>query len=110
MARISLDPPRSLTGRLVRAYCRRQWGEDLQPALAMLHHPRLLRTSLRYEQSLARWDRLDERLAQGDLGEVVMKAIAPELERHGHGLAAVAAAAADLPGILTSRYRPLCDQ
>ena len=62
MARISLDPPRSLTGRLVRAYCRRQWGEDLQPALAMLHHPRLLRTSLRYEQSLARWDRLDERL------------------------------------------------
>lgn len=62
MARISLDPPRSLTRRLVSAYSRRRFGSELQPAQAMAHHPQLLRTGLVFEQSLARWRRLDPRL------------------------------------------------
>jgi alkylhydroperoxidase family enzyme len=62
MARISLDPPRTLTNRVVAAYSRRTYGGELDPARAAGHHPRLLRSMLRNEMSIARWHALDERL------------------------------------------------
>lgn len=62
VSRISLDPPPSTTARLVSALSRRRFGTDLDPVRAQAHHPRLLRTTLRHEMSLARWDRLDARL------------------------------------------------
>ncbi|MEP7019432.1 MAG: carboxymuconolactone decarboxylase family protein [Pseudonocardiales bacterium] len=58
MARISLDPPRTLTYRLGEWYSRRKFGAALDPARAMAHNPRVMRTSARAEMSLMRWNRL----------------------------------------------------
>lgn len=63
MARISLDPPVTITYRLARWYSRRTYGEVLDPGGAMAHNPKVLRGYLRFEQSVARWDRLDPTLA-----------------------------------------------
>jgi alkylhydroperoxidase family enzyme len=62
MARISLDPPRSLLLRLVEAYSRRRYGAVLQPGLALAHNRKVLLADLRFEQKIARWDALDARL------------------------------------------------
>ena len=62
MARISLDPPRTLTYRLVEWFSRRRFGAVAEPAAAMAHNPRVLRGNLRAETSLARWHALDPTL------------------------------------------------
>ncbi|OEU96871.1 carboxymuconolactone decarboxylase [Streptomyces oceani] len=59
MARIRLDPPRTLTYRLAAWYSRRKYGEVLDPLAAMGHHPRVLRDGGRFEQRLAKWNELD---------------------------------------------------
>lgn len=59
MARISLNPPRSLTMRLGEWYSRRRFGKVLDPGLALGHHPRLLRDYTRLERSVAGWKKLD---------------------------------------------------
>jgi alkylhydroperoxidase family enzyme len=63
MARISLDPPVSPTYRLARWWSRRAYGDVLEPGAAMAHNPRVLRGYLRFEQAVAKWDRLDPTLA-----------------------------------------------
>ena len=63
MARISLDPPLTPTYRLTRWYSRRTYDAVLDPGAAMAHNPRVLRSYLRFEQSVARWHRLDGTLA-----------------------------------------------
>jgi alkylhydroperoxidase family enzyme len=60
MARISLDPPRTLVNRLVDAYSRHAYGRVAQPSRAMGHHRAVLVTTARHEMSLARWKQLDE--------------------------------------------------
>ena len=62
MARISLDPPRTLLNRAVEWYSRRAYGKVLDPARAMAHNRRVLLSTLRFEQGVARWKRLDENL------------------------------------------------
>ena len=62
MARIPLDPPRTLFYRLIETYTRRTWGTVAEPLQAMGHNPRVLRTDLRHEMSLARWNALDPTL------------------------------------------------
>lgn len=62
MARIPLDPPRSLVVRLTEWYSRRTYGAVLDPGAAIAHNPEVLRTYLRHELSLARWKRLDPTL------------------------------------------------
>ena len=62
MARISLDPPRSLVLRLVETYSKRQYGKVLEPALAMGHNPKILMPYLRFEQKVGKWHALDEGL------------------------------------------------
>jgi AhpD family alkylhydroperoxidase len=62
MARIPLDPPRTLLNRVARWYSRRTYGAVLDPGAVMGHHPRLLRTYVRHELSLAKWNRLDPTL------------------------------------------------
>lgn len=67
MARISLDPPRSLVFRFVESYSRRRYGQVLDPARALAHNPKVLLPYLRFEQKVARWNALDaglEHLAQ----------------------------------------------
>jgi alkylhydroperoxidase family enzyme len=62
MARIPLDPPRTLLYRLAEWYSRRTYGAVPDPGAAMAHNPRVLLSTLRHEQSLARWQRLDPTL------------------------------------------------
>lgn len=59
MARISLDPPRTILVRLVDAYARRRYGQVLEPARAYGHNPKVLMTYLRFEQKVGRWRSLD---------------------------------------------------
>ncbi|TFV65770.1 UNVERIFIED_ORG: carboxymuconolactone decarboxylase family protein [Bacillus sp. AZ43] len=61
-ARIPLDPPRGLVVRVAEWWTRRTYGAVLDPVRAKGHHPRLLMTWARNEQSLARWNRLDPTL------------------------------------------------
>ena len=62
MARIPLDPPRTLTYRLTEWYSRRRFGAVADPAAAMGHNLRVLLTDARHEMSLQRWNRLDPTL------------------------------------------------
>lgn len=59
MARISLTPPRTLLFRVVEWYSRRTYGKVLDPARALAHNPRVLWGDLRFEQSVAKWNKLD---------------------------------------------------
>jgi alkylhydroperoxidase family enzyme len=62
MARISLNPPRNLINRIVSWYSRRRFGTTLGPASAAGHNRGVLMTTLRMEQSSAKWRALDSRL------------------------------------------------
>lgn len=59
MARISLTPPRTPFVRLTEWYSRHAYGKVLDPVRALAHNPRVLRGDLRFEQSVAKWNRLD---------------------------------------------------
>ncbi len=59
MTRIPLDAPRTPLTRLAGWWSRRVFGAEMDPARAMSHAPRVLWTSMRHEQSLDRWHRLD---------------------------------------------------
>jgi len=62
MARIPLDPPRTLVYRLGEWYSKRVYGTVADPLAAMGHNPRVLITDARFETSVARWKRLDPTL------------------------------------------------
>jgi alkylhydroperoxidase family enzyme len=62
MTRISLDPPRTPLYRLAEWYARRTYGVRPDPLAAMAHNMRVLVTDVRFETSLARWNRLDPTL------------------------------------------------
>lgn len=59
MARISLSPRRTLFFRFMEWYSQRAYGKVLDPGKAMAHSPRVLWSTLRFEQSLAKWHELD---------------------------------------------------
>jgi alkylhydroperoxidase family enzyme len=62
MARVSLNPPRSMTIKFGEWYSRRRYGEVLDPARALAHNPRVMKTYVREELSLARWKAVPSRL------------------------------------------------
>jgi AhpD family alkylhydroperoxidase len=62
MARIPLDPPCTLTYRLTEWYSRRRFGAVAEPAAAMAHNPRVLRSNVRAEMSMDKWRALDPTL------------------------------------------------
>ncbi|WP_267241998.1 carboxymuconolactone decarboxylase family protein [Streptomyces sp. PR69] len=64
MARVSLDPPRTLLFRLVEKYSRRVYGRVLDPVRALAHNPRVLWADVRFEQSVAKWKQLDPGLKE----------------------------------------------
>ncbi|MFD9907253.1 carboxymuconolactone decarboxylase family protein [Streptomyces sp. NPDC059063] len=64
MARISLTPPRSLLFRAMEWYSKRAYGKVLDPGRAMAHHRRVLWSYLRFEQSVAKWKKLDAGLKE----------------------------------------------
>lgn len=71
MARISLDPPRSLLYRIGARWSRRRYGAVLDPARAMAHHPGVLAADVGFELAVERWDRVD-----GDLKALAVLASA----------------------------------
>ena len=62
MARISLDPPRTVPYLLAEWFTRRKFGEVLDPIRAMGHHKLVVRASGQLEQRAARWRRVDVKL------------------------------------------------
>ena len=62
MARIPLDPPRTLIYRLTEWYSRRRFGVVADPAAAMGHNPRVLIGNARFEMAVEKWHRLDPTL------------------------------------------------
>ncbi|MEV0280696.1 carboxymuconolactone decarboxylase family protein [Streptomyces sp. NPDC050610] len=59
MARISLTPRRTLSYRAVAWICRRRFGSDIDPLAAASHNTRVLLTTSRMEQSVAKWNAAD---------------------------------------------------
>ncbi|HEX6933039.1 MAG TPA: carboxymuconolactone decarboxylase family protein [Streptosporangiaceae bacterium] len=59
MARISLEPPRTLLYRVLERYSTRTYGEVLEPGRALAHNPRLILSYLRFERAAAKFNRLD---------------------------------------------------
>jgi alkylhydroperoxidase family enzyme len=59
MARISLSPPRTLFYRAMEWYSNRTYGKVLDPAKALAHNPKVLRSDVRFELAVAKWNRLD---------------------------------------------------
>lgn len=62
MARISLEPPRTLMNRVLAAYSRRRYGDVLEPLRAVGHHPGVTRTYTVTELGVGRWKALDPEL------------------------------------------------
>lgn len=62
MARISMNPPRTLTNRFVGWVSRRKFGRELQPAIAAGHNRKVLMTTLKVELGAAKWNTVDGRL------------------------------------------------
>jgi len=58
-ARVPLREGTGPLDRIVQWYSRRTYGDVLDNALALLHHKRVLWSVLRFEQGVARWNRLD---------------------------------------------------
>jgi AhpD family alkylhydroperoxidase len=59
MARISLNPPRTLASRLAARYTRRRYGTTLEPAAAVSHNMQVARTYALMELQVERWRSLD---------------------------------------------------
>ncbi|MGO8887695.1 MAG: carboxymuconolactone decarboxylase family protein [Streptosporangiaceae bacterium] len=62
MARISLDPPRTLAFRFGSWLARRRYGTQLDPLAAMAHHPPVARSLALFELQIGRWRTLDRGL------------------------------------------------
>ena len=58
-ARVPLQEPDGLVGRMVTWYSRRAYGDVLDNGLALLHNRPVLWAVLGFERKVARWDRLD---------------------------------------------------
>ena len=67
MARISLDPPRTLSYRIGEWFLRRQFGEVLDPYRAHGHNMPVEQTIGKLEQSAAKWNELDVRISDNVL-------------------------------------------
>ncbi|WP_035805890.1 carboxymuconolactone decarboxylase family protein [Kitasatospora mediocidica] len=59
MARISLNPPRTLLVRFGEWYSRRTYGKVLDPGQAYGHHSGVLMGYARFERGVAKWNKLD---------------------------------------------------
>ena len=59
MARISLNPPRTVIYRLAERFTRRRYGATLQPAAAVGHNMQVARTYAILELQVERWRSLD---------------------------------------------------
>jgi alkylhydroperoxidase family enzyme len=59
LARVPLDEPRGVLGRLLAWYARRTYGDVPDNGLALLHHKPILKALLGFERRVDKWDHLD---------------------------------------------------
>jgi AhpD family alkylhydroperoxidase len=62
MARISLDPPRTLTYRIGTRFARRRYGVMPDPGAAVAHNTKVARSYALFELGVERWQALDRGL------------------------------------------------
>ena len=62
LARVPLDDPHGVFGRLVAWYARRTYGDVPDNGLALLHNVPVLRAVFGFEQKVGRWSALDPHL------------------------------------------------
>ena len=62
MARISLDPPKTLSYRIGTRFARRRYGVMLDPGAAMAHNMKVGRSYALFELGVERWRTLDRGL------------------------------------------------
>jgi AhpD family alkylhydroperoxidase len=58
-ARVPLDEPTTMFDKAVAWYCRRNYGEVLDNALALMHNRKVLKALFGFEKKVAKWDALD---------------------------------------------------
>jgi AhpD family alkylhydroperoxidase len=63
-ARVPLEHPGSLLGKIVNAYSRRQYGLEAEPAMALLHQPKVLTAISMFGMRAQKWSRLDSGLKE----------------------------------------------
>jgi alkylhydroperoxidase family enzyme len=64
MARISLNPPRTLVYRIAEWYSRRVYGEVLDPGKVYGHNTKVLMAYAGFERKVAKWKALDPQLKE----------------------------------------------
>jgi alkylhydroperoxidase family enzyme len=57
--RVPLEAPTTLFDKAIAWYCRRNYGQVLDNALALMHHRPVLKALFAFEKKVATWDRLD---------------------------------------------------
>jgi AhpD family alkylhydroperoxidase len=63
-ARVPLEHPGSTLARLLNFYTRHQYGQEMEPMLALLHNRRVTMSIARFEMRIAKWSELDTGLKE----------------------------------------------
>jgi AhpD family alkylhydroperoxidase len=73
-ARVPLEHPGSVLARVMNAWTRRTYGQEMEPMLALLHNRKVMTSVARFEMGLAKWSHLDT-----DLKELACFAVASQI-------------------------------
>jgi alkylhydroperoxidase family enzyme len=57
--RVPLDEPSTMFDKAVAWYCRKNYGDVLDNALALMHNRKVLKALFGFEKKVAKWDALD---------------------------------------------------
>ena len=57
--RVPLDEPTTMFDKAVAWYCRKNYGDVLDNALALMHNRKVLKATFAFEKKVAKWDALD---------------------------------------------------
>ena len=63
-ARVPLEHPDSLLAKALNFWTRKQYGQEMEPMLAMLHNRRVTMSVARFEMGVAKWSKLGDNLTE----------------------------------------------
>jgi alkylhydroperoxidase family enzyme len=63
-ARVPLEHPGSKLAKVLNFWTRKQYGQEMEPMLAMLHNRRVTISVARFEMGVAKWSRLGDNLTE----------------------------------------------
>jgi alkylhydroperoxidase family enzyme len=63
-ARVPLEHPRSTLAKVLNFWTRKQYGQEMEPMLAMLHNRRVTMSVARFEMGVAKWSKLGDNLTE----------------------------------------------